>query len=172
MLDRRPLLAVVGGQATPQGQQQGNTQMIKWVIRIWVGVAIILPCLFGIMLLAIPGQMPTLAPTVTSAAGTAGADALISLLFGVAGMAGARDIIYSGLIIAALRLLEPKALGVLIVGRGFIDLSDGLQSLVKGQSAGAMPLVFGVISFVVAYLILRQPVPTAAPTPTSSWKGR
>jgi hypothetical protein len=146
--------------------------MIKWVIRIWVGVAIILPCLFGVMLLTVPGQLPTLKPTIDSVAGTAGTSALIGLLYSVAGMTGARDIIFSGVLIAALRFLEPKALGVLIVGRGFIDLSDGLQSLAKGQSAGAMPLVFGVISFGVAYLILRQPAASIAAAPTSQRKGR
>jgi len=131
--------------------------MLKWVNRIWVGVAIVLPAMFGLMLLTVPGQMPTLKPTIDTVAGIAGTSDMVGMLYSLAGMSGARDIVFSGVLIAALLLLEPKAMGILIAGRGVIDLTDGLQSLAKGQAAAAMPLVFGMISFAVAYLILRDP---------------
>ena len=130
--------------------------MIKWVVRIWVGLAIILPALLGLAMMF--GLMP---PGMTVAR--------------AASMTGLRNVVAGGVVLAAALLLDPKAVGVLLIGRGATDLLDSLTGLASGEAiATAMaPLILSIISFVVAYLILRDPnTAIFARTPTSQRKGR
>lgn len=117
--------------------------MTTWVTRIWIGLAIILPALIGLALIFAPDQVAPEGATINT----------------VAGMVGVRNLVYSGVLIAAALMLGPKAVGVLVAGRGATDLLDGLLSLIEGQpvALAAGPIVMALISFGVAYLLLNQP---------------
>ncbi len=133
---------------------------MKWAIRIWVGAAVLLPALIGLGLLFAPMAMtPADSPIATPAA--------------LAGTAGTRDIVYSGVIVAAIFMLGWKAVGVLMVGRGVIDLVDGIRGMLLGAPfAGAiMPIIFALFSFAVAFVLLRQAEAEQVPVAAAGRKG-
>ena len=125
--------------------------MIKWVVRIWVGLAIVVPALLGLALIFSPSQFAPAGITIES----------------VAGMVGVRNVVYSGVTVAAALMLGPKGLGVVIAGRGATDLLDGLRGLVGGEAISTVvfPLVTSILSFGVAYLLLSQSATSTTPTP-------
>lgn len=133
---------------------------MNWAIRIWVGAAVVLPALIGLGLLFAPAAM-------------APADSPVATVAALAGTAGTRDLVYSGVLVAAVFLLGWKAVGVLMIGRGVIDLLDGVRAIaLGGPLAGAIvPIIFAVLSFAVGFVLLRQSQAAQAPLAAAGRKG-
>jgi hypothetical protein len=116
---------------------------MKWVVRIWIILAIVLPALIGLALVFNPSAMAQ--PWVT--------------IETLAHQVGTRDLIFSLLIVIAVFMLPKSAVALLLLGRGLIDLSDGIWAFAGGAAmpTPVVPIVLGIVSLVVAYLVWKMP---------------
>lgn len=116
---------------------------MKWVVRIWIILAIVLPALIGLALVFNPSAMAQ--PWVT--------------IETLAHQVGTRDLIFSLLIVIAVFMLPKSAVALLLLGRGLIDLSDGIWAFAAGAAmpTPVVPIVLGIVSLVVAYLVWKMP---------------
>lgn len=105
------------------------------LVQSWTWLAVILPIVLGIVLLANPSSMP------------ATADDLIV-------MVAVRNFAFSIVLLGALLSQPKRVVGFMLIARGATDVGDPLASLIStGHLTGASitPLVGAVLTFACAY---------------------
>jgi hypothetical protein len=110
--------------------------------KVWAWLAVILPAIFGVLLLVSPQTGTQMnSPEV------------------LAELVGIRQLVYSLVLLVAILAFPGRVVALLLAGRGLTDLSDGLASIIATGGLGGptlFPLVTAVISFAAAYYLFRR----------------
>ena len=109
--------------------------------RGWAWLAVLLPAGFGAVMLVSPQSI------ITTMAMTAPH---------IAQMVGIRQLVYSGMLAAALVMFPARVVGLLLAGRGLTDFADFVTDVVgTGTVVGPalFPLITSLISFTAAYVL-------------------
>jgi hypothetical protein len=112
-------------------------------VKTWAYLAVILPTLLGLTFLFNPSSF--IMPDATVA--------------DIAKVVGIRDLVYSGVLLYAVLTWQKRFIGVLLIGRGATEIMDTLAILTSQGSIGTqemVPIIFAIISFTTAYILLKK----------------
>lgn len=116
------------------------------LLATWVALSIGLPVLFGVFMLVNAEQ----------AIQSTGATSLLHMVV-------IRQVVFSGLLLVAWLKLGPAPTGWLVLGRGAMDLLDGVSMIVVGggvKGPELFPIITAVFSFAVGVAFLRAAQPS------------
>jgi len=114
-------------------------------VKLWVGLATLIPALIGVLLIVNPSSAIAMSGLSTN-----------DLIFGV----GARNLIYGIITLLAIFYFSRSVVGLMLIGRGLTEMFDTFGTIVSGGPIGPnsiFPFVSGIVTFVVAYALIKGP---------------
>ena len=115
------------------------------LVKLWVGLATLIPALIGLLLIVNPSSAMAMSGLSTN-----------DLIFGV----GARNLVYGVVTLLAILYFSRSVVGLMLIGRGLTEMFDTLGAAISGSPIGPgtiSPFVSGIITFVVAYALIKEP---------------